>query len=97
MFKLEAGNVLLKPSQRRQLMGWLRRSARLGQRLGDFDLTIKISRIGNQHEAIAAVHDAAGDFTCRTRKRDWRDAIRELIHRLVMQLRLQKLGRVAMA
>jgi hypothetical protein len=96
MFKLEAGNVLLKPSHRRQLMGWLRRSARLGKRLGDFDLTIKISRIGNQHEATAAVHDAAGDFTCRTRKRDWRDAVRELIHRLVSQLRLQKLQRLAL-
>ena len=97
MFKLEASNVLLKPSHRRQLMGWLRRSSRLGQRLGDFDLTITISRIGNQHEAVAAVHDAAGDFTCRTRKRDWRDAVRELIHRLVNQLRLQKLRRVALA
>jgi hypothetical protein len=94
MFKLEAGNVLLKPSQRRQLMGWLRRSSRLGARLGDFDLTIKIAKIGNQHEVTAAVHDSAGDFTCRTRKRDWRDAIRELIHRLVNQLRLQKLGLV---
>jgi len=92
MFKLEAGNVLLKPSQRRQLMGWLKRSSRLGARLGDFDLTIKIVKVGNQHEAIAAVHDSAGDFTCRTRMRELRDAIRELIHRLVIQLRLQRIA-----
>ena len=29
MIKLEAGNVLLKPSQRKQLMSWLRRSLRV--------------------------------------------------------------------
>jgi hypothetical protein len=93
MVKLEHGNVLLKPSHRRQLMGWLRRSSRMGERLGDFDLTITISRIGNQHEAMALVHDAAGDFICRTRQRDWRDAMRELVHRLVIQLQNQRLRR----
>ena len=97
MVKLEPGNVLLKPSHRRQLMGWLRRSSRMGERLGDFDLTITISRIGNQHEAIAAVHDAAGDFVCRTRQRDWRDAMRELIHRLVIQLQNQRLRQAMLA
>ena len=97
MVKLQAGNVLLKPSHRRQLMGWLKRSSRIGQRLGDFDLTITLARVGRQHEAIAAVHDAAGSFTCRTRQRDWRDATRELIQRLVTQLHNQKLGRVAAA
>lgn len=92
MVKLEPGNVLLKPSHRRQLMGWLKRSSRLGERLGDFDLTITIARIGNQHEAIALVHDAAGDFVCRTRQRDWRDAMRELVQRLVIQLHNQRLA-----
>jgi hypothetical protein len=97
MVKLEAGNVLLKPSHRRQLMGWLKRSARIGQRLGDFDLTITLSRSGRQHEAIAAVHDAAGDFICRSRQRDCRDAMRELIQRLVVRLHQQKLRRVIAA
>ena len=92
MVKLEPGNVLLKPSHRRQLMGWLKRSSRMGERLGDFDLTITIARIGNQHEAIALVHDAAGDFVCRTRQRDWRDAMRELVQRLVIQLHNQRLA-----
>jgi hypothetical protein len=93
MVKLDAGNVLLKPSHRRQLMGWLRRSLRIGNRLGDFDLTIRLTRSGNRHEATAAVHDRAGDFTCRTRQRDWRAALRELIHRLVTQLQAQRLRR----
>jgi len=93
MVKLEPGNVLLKPSQRRQLMGWLRRSSKMGERLGDFDMTITISRIGNQHEALALVHDAAGDFICRSRQRDWRDAMRELVHRMVIQLQNQRLRR----
>jgi len=97
MVKLDAGNVLLKPSHRRQLMGWLKRSAKLGQRLGDFDLTIRIFRRGNQHEAVAAVHDAAGDFTCRMRRRDWRTAVRELIHRLVSLLHEQRLRRMTLA
>ena len=34
MIKLDAGNVPLKPSHRRQLMTWLKRSLRLGQQLG---------------------------------------------------------------
>jgi hypothetical protein len=93
MVKLDAGNVLLKPSHRRQLMSWLRRSAKLGKQLGDFDLTIRLSKSGNQHEAVAAVHDRAGDFTCRTRKRDWMDALRELILRLVARLHDQRLAR----
>ena len=96
MVKLEAGNVLLKPSHRRQLMGWLRRASRLGRRLGDFDLTITIARVGRQHEVTASVHDAAGDFTCRSRRRDWQDALRELIHRLVTQLHMQRI-RLAVA
>jgi hypothetical protein len=65
----------------------------MGERLGDFDMTITISRIGNQHEALALVHDAAGDFICRSRQRDWRDAMRELVHRMVIQLQNQRLRR----
>jgi hypothetical protein len=97
MIKLEAGNVLLKPSSRRQLMGWLRRPARIGQRLGNFDLTITLSRSGNQLEAVAAVRDKAGMFTCRSRQRDVRYAMRELIRRVNMQLHLQSLQHLAEA
>ena len=97
MIKLEAGNVLLKPSHRRQLMGWLKRPSRLGERLGRFDMTITLMRIGNQHEVVAAVRDSAGDFTCRTRQRDVRWAMRDLIPLIANQLHLQKLQRIPAA
>ena len=45
MVKLIEGNVLLKPTQRRQLMGWLKRVQRLGERLGNFVLTITLQRL----------------------------------------------------
>lgn len=95
MVKLEAGNVLLKPSHRRQLMGWLRRPQKIGQRLGNFDLTITFNRIGHAHEIRAAVHDAAGDFSCRARQRDWRSAMRLLVHQINSRLHEQHLAQMA--
>ena len=74
MITLDAGNVLLKPSHRRQLMAWLRRSLRIGQRLGRFALNITMHRSGRQYEVRASVKDSAGTFTCRSRRTDWRDA-----------------------
>ena len=55
MIKLEAGNVLLKPSHRKQMMAWFRRAQRLGSRLGQFILTITMQ--------VLKVH------SMRTRKR----------------------------
>ena len=66
MVKLEAGNVLLKPSTRRQLMAWLRRPVRLGERLGDFDLTIALERVGRQYDIKASVQDSAGQCLHRS-------------------------------
>ena len=97
MIKLEPGNVLLKPSSRRQFMGWLKRVARLGQRLGNFDLRITLSRVGNQLQAVAACRDRAGQFTCRTRQRDIHYVMRELIRRIMTQLHLQSLQRLPAA
>lgn len=94
MIKLDAGNVLLKPSHRRQMMAWLRRALRLGSRLGQFALTITMHRTGRQCEVRAVVHDAAGDFVCRSRRHDWRDAMRELVRVLVIRLQAQRLNRV---
>lgn len=79
MIKLDSGNVLLKPSQRRQVMAWLRRSIRLGNRLGDFLLHITLHRSGNSYEMHATVHDAGGDVHFRARQHDWRGALRDLI------------------
>src|SRR2546423_1301913 len=97
MIKLDAGNVLLKPSQRKQLMTWLRRSLRLGDRLGDFVLKIKFHRVGKQYEVRADVHDSAGDFGCRSRQTHWRDAIRDLARKLVNRLHDQWVRRAVLA
>jgi hypothetical protein len=97
MIKLEAGNVLLKPSHKRQLMSWLRRALRMGSRLGQFTLLITMRRSGRQCEVRAQVHDAAGDFVCRSRQHDWRDAVRDLVRDLVHHLQAQRLGRALTA
>lgn len=89
MIKLDFGNVLLKPSHRRQLMAWLRRSLRLGSRLGDFLLHITLHRSGHQYEVRATVHDRSGDFHCRSRQSDWRGAMRELIHSISQHVHAQ--------
>jgi len=92
MIKLEAGNVLLKPSHRKQLMAWLRRAIRIGSRLGEFTLHITMRRQGRQCEVQARVHDSAGDFVCRSRRHEWRDAMRDMIQAIVYRLHQQKLG-----
>ena len=79
MIKLDPGNVLLKPSHRRRLMTLLRRTMRLGERIGDFVLTITMQRKGRCYDMRAHVHDAVGDFACHTRRHDWADALRELV------------------
>ena len=93
MIKLDAGNVLLKPSQRRQMMAWLRRALRMGSRIGQFALSITMYRSGRQCEVRAHVQDSAGEFVCRSRQHDWRDAMREMIKSLVQGLHAQQLRR----
>ena len=96
MIELDLGNVLLKPSQRKQLMSWLRRSLEFGKRIGDFILKISVQRSGRQYEIKAKVHDSAGDFGLRTRQTDWRSAFRDLIRMLTNQLHAQWLSRTVM-
>ena len=92
MIKLQPGNCALKPSQRRQLFSWLKRAVTLGERVGDFILTITVRRIGRAWEMVASVHDAAGDFACRTRGRTWRDVCRQLVRMLGIQLHGHRLA-----
>lgn len=92
MVELQATNVLIKPSQRRRVMGWLRRVIKLGQRLGGFLLQITLHRVGRQYEVQANVKDSAGSFHCRLRMRDWREAVRDLAHRLYVKLHQQQLA-----
>jgi hypothetical protein len=93
MIKLHAGNVLLKPSQRKQINSLLRRCVRLGSRLGDFALNIFMRRSGRFYELRAAVHDRLGDFACRSRQNNWQDALRDLARALTQRLHAQRLQR----
>ncbi|MDQ3441022.1 MAG: hypothetical protein M3478_11810 [Planctomycetota bacterium] len=95
MVKLDAGNVLLKPSQRRQLMSWLKRAMHLGKRIGDFLLTIKLKRQGRLYDVRATVHDAVGDFKLGSRSADCREAFRTLCRKLAVRLHDQALLRRA--
>jgi len=97
MIQLDLGNVLLKPSQRKKLMSWLRRSIELGRRLGDFALKITLQRSGRLYDVRASVHDSAGDFGCHTRRHDWRSAFRDLVRSLTRLLHEQWLRRVSPA
>ena len=95
MFKLDSGNVLLKPSHRKQLTSWLRRTLRLGQRVGNFVLTITMQRTGKFYEVRIDAQDSIGVMACRSKRHDWRDAMRDVVRRLTYWLHEQQLGRVA--
>ena len=93
MLRLIEGNVLLKPSHRKQLMSWLKRVLRLGERLGDFMLTITLQRSGKRYDVKASVHDTAGDFQCHSRKQDWQSALRQLVRDLSQRIHHQYVNR----
>ena len=96
MVKLEPGNCTLKPSQRRQLLSWLKRAVALGERVGDFLLKITVRRVANgRYEMNAGVHDAAGDFQLRTRGQTWRDVSRAMVRMLSVRLHAQRLAAAA--
>ena len=97
MIKLEAGNVLLKPSHRKQLMGWLRRTVRMGSRLGNFVMTISLKRVGKMFDVRASVSDACGGFDCHSRRHDFRTAFRNLVRAITLRLHEQCLHRTAAA
>jgi hypothetical protein len=86
MLKLDAGNVLLKPSNRRQLMSWLRRAIRLGERMGDLAISITMHRIGHLVEIRADVADHNSRVAFRSRQHDWKHAARDLAHMLTIHL-----------
>ena len=97
MITLDAGNVLLKPSHRKQLMTRLKRVIRLGDRIGDFVLKIALHRSGRHVEISAKVHDRHGDFVFRTRQMTLPDAIYALVRALATRLHTQALGRTTPA
>jgi hypothetical protein len=85
MINLDLGNVLLKPSHRRQLMSWLRRASgsASGWGLRAEPVDPPVRRI---YELRGNVHDAAGDFACRARAHDWRGALRDLVKTMTRRL-----------
>ena len=97
MIQLNSGNVLLKPSHRKQLMSSLRRAAKMGERLGKFVLNLTLHRSGRAFEVTASVNDAYGKFDLRTRSTDWRTAIRNLIRMLATRLHEQLILRAVAA
>lgn len=92
MLQLDSGNVLLKPSHKRQLMSWLRRALRIGQKLGDLMISITMHRVGRHYEVRAKVRDKAGNFQCRSRRQEWRQALREIAMMLGTRLHDQRLS-----
>ncbi len=76
-------------------MAWLRRCLRIGSRLGNFLLTVTMRRSGRQVEIRAVVHDAQGDFACRSRQPDWQGAVRDLARQLSTRLHAQYLQSLA--
>jgi hypothetical protein len=97
MIQLTCGNVLLKPSTRRQLMGCLRRAQKLGERIGGFFLNLCMKRSGKQFNLRADVRDAAGTFQLHARGTDWQTAVRRMVRELVLRLHSQLLARPAFA
>jgi len=94
MVKLRAGNCQLKPSQRRQLLAWLKRAIHLGERVGSFLLDISVRRIGRGFEMQANVHAGAGDFQCRVRGQTWRDVCRWIGRTVAIKLHAQRLAAI---
>jgi hypothetical protein len=86
MLKLDAGNVLLKPSHRRQLMSWLKRAMRFVERMGNLSISINMHRMGRIIEVRADVAGSDGVTSFHSRQSDWRDAARELIRMLTAHL-----------
>lgn len=93
MITLDAGNVLLTPSHRKLLMSRLRRAAHLGQRLGNFALTIVLRRCGRHVTFTARVHDNRGDFEVRTKCTTLSDAFHDLSRLIAVRLHDQLLLR----
>ena len=92
MVKLETENCLLTRSQRRQLLSWLKRAVHLGERVGDFILTITVRRVGRLYQMQAAVKDRAGKFVSRARGQTWRDVCREIVRTVAVKLHNQRLA-----
>jgi hypothetical protein len=93
MIQLSCGNVLLKPSARRQLMATLKRATKLGERVGSFAMNLCLKRSGRTFDVRADVRDRAGAFRCHARGSDWASVVRNVVRDLVIRLHAQLIAR----
>jgi hypothetical protein len=93
MLTLNAGNVLLKPSHRRQLMSWLKRALKLSERLGNLAISITLTRVGKLVEMRAGVTRSGRTTEFRARESDWHYAARNLVRLLTGFLHNQTIQR----
>ncbi|MGC4031333.1 MAG: hypothetical protein QM754_06255 [Tepidisphaeraceae bacterium] len=91
MITLDAGNVLLTPALRKQLMSRLRRAAHLGQRIGNFALNLTLRRCGRHVFLTARCEDRRGNFEVRTKCTTIGDAFHELARTISVRLHDQLL------
>ena len=95
MVELLAGNVLLKPAQKRRILSHLRRTSRLGDLIGDSRLAVSLTRTGRTVEAKAKVHNKRGSFECKARDASWESAFLELVRAVHDKVHAQRLRRAA--
>ncbi len=97
MVELLAGNVLLKPAQKRRILSHLRRSSRLGELIGDSRLAVSLKRTGRTVEAKAKVQNKKGSFECRARDASWESAFLQLVRSVHDKVHAQRLRRAVAA
>jgi hypothetical protein len=95
MIQLNTENVLLKPSQRRQITAWLKRIVKFGERMGAFTLNLFIQRHGRRCEVRAEVRSQSGTFSLHNRGTDWRDAMHKMVQMLAARMHSQWVFRAA--
>ena len=92
MVELLAGNVLLKPCQKRRVLSHLRRSDRLSDRSGDSRLALSIRKVGRRYEAKAMCHNRRGDVESKARDTTWETAVGRVVRDLHDKVHAQRLA-----
>ena len=95
MIELVSRNVLLKGANRKQILAWLKRSLRLGERVGNLMVTITVQRIGRTYQVIAHVQDQAGVFNLKSHAHELMDACRKMSQIMTVRLHNQRLHDLA--
>jgi ribosome-associated translation inhibitor RaiA len=92
MVQILSGNVLLKPAQKRRILSHLKRTTKLGEHVGDFNLTVSLARSGKHVEARAKVADKKGAFEVHSRDAHWETAVDGVIKQVHSKVHAQRIG-----